>query len=56
MRIVKILGVVLAVLAAGAGAFLLKVQLTGIPHYPREGVPDLHVEGTPERIARGMGG
>jgi hypothetical protein len=53
MRVLKILFPLLALLLVVAGGLALRIHLVGIPHYPRTGVPDLHVESTPERVARG---
>ena len=52
-RALRITGIVLGCVVIAAGTFALKVHLTGIPHYPRNGVPELHVQATPEKVARG---
>jgi mono/diheme cytochrome c family protein len=51
-RVFKYLGIFLLLAAVAVGAFLLKVQLTGIPTYEVQKV-DLEVEVTPEKVARG---
>jgi mono/diheme cytochrome c family protein len=51
-KALKIVAALVALLLLAAGGFALYVQQTGIPHYPVQKV-DLHVEVTPERIARG---
>ena len=48
----KILGSLVLIVVIAVGAFLGKVALTGIPSYPTN-PPDLKVEVTPERVARG---
>lgn len=53
VRAAIVVGAVVAAVVAGVGAFALKVELVGIPHYARAGVPDLRIEVTPERVSRG---
>jgi len=51
-RALKIIGVLIGLLVAAIGGFLLYVQIDGIPKYPVEKI-DFKVEKTPERVARG---
>ncbi|MBW8887509.1 MAG: c-type cytochrome [Fibrobacteres bacterium] len=48
----KILGGLVLLLVVGVGGFLAFIAIDGIPHYKTE-PPDLKVEVTPERVARG---
>jgi len=51
-RALKVVSVLVGLLVAAAGAFLLFVQLDGIPRYSVEKI-ELKVPLTPERVARG---
>jgi hypothetical protein len=48
----KILGGLILLILLAAGGFAAYVAITGIPHYPVK-APELKVEITPERVARG---
>ncbi|HKA07996.1 MAG TPA: hypothetical protein VKD71_12110, partial [Gemmataceae bacterium] len=51
-KLLKVLGLVIALVVLGVGCFVGWVQLDGIPKYA-PGRIELKVEVTPERIARG---
>lgn len=50
---VKRAAAVLATAAASVAALALYVEIDGIPRYAPPAIPDLHVQATPARIARG---
>jgi mono/diheme cytochrome c family protein len=51
-RILKIAAIAVAAVVLAVAGILITIDLRGIPHYPTQAV-DLHVEVTPERVARG---
>lgn len=51
-RILKIAAIAVGAVVLAVAAILITIDVRGIPHYPTTAV-DLHVEVTPERVARG---
>ncbi|MFO0673436.1 MAG: c-type cytochrome [Polyangiaceae bacterium] len=52
-RALKIAGRIGAVLVGSVAAFAAYVAIDGVPRYAPPPIPELHVEATPERLARG---